>query len=420
MILHSLAALNGLGNGPPLIVVGHGSEAVQEAVGDRAEFVLQAEQKGTGHAVQQAAAALKKGGDLVLVCNADLPLLRAETLNKLVETQKKNEGPFSLLTVHASQPRGFGRIVRGEDGGVQAIVEEAEATPEQLALTELNVGAYCFRVDWLLPALENLKPSAKKGEIYLTDLVAVAVNEGQRVQPLALEDASEAIGVNSRVHLAQAEAALRRRINEAWMEAGVTLADPNTTYIDQSVSIGADTLILPNTTLQGATRIGANCRIGPNSILRDTTTGDECRVEASVLEGATLGKGVDVGPFAHLRAGADLADGVHVGNFGEIKNSKLGPGVKMGHFSYIGDATIGAHTNIGAGTITANYDGENKNPTEIGENVFIGSDTMLVAPLKIGEGARTGAGAVVTKDVPPHTVVVGVPARAIRKLEKKD
>ncbi|MQC25825.1 MAG: UDP-N-acetylglucosamine diphosphorylase/glucosamine-1-phosphate N-acetyltransferase [Chloroflexi bacterium] len=420
MIQHSLAALASISDQVPVVVVGHGAEAVQETVGDAAEFVLQAEQLGTGHALQQAQSALQNKADLVVVCNADLPLISADSLQKLVAAQQGYDGPFSLLTVESEAPRGFGRIVRGDQGQVLAIVEEAEATPEQLALSELNVGAYCFAAEWLWPALEKLKPSAKKGEIYLTDLVEIANSDNLRVTPVLLDDPAEAIGVNTRVHLSQAEAALRRRINEAWMLAGVTILDPNTTYIDRAVQIGQDSTILPNTILQGETHIGENSTIGPNSIIRHSRIGDACKIEASVVEYATIGNHVDAGPFAHLRKGAHLDDGVHIGNFGEVKNSHLGPGVKMGHFSYIGDATIGANTNIGAGTITANYDGKNKNHTEIGENVFIGSDTMLVAPLKIGAGARTGAGAVVTKDVAPNTVVVGIPARAIRKLESPD
>jgi bifunctional UDP-N-acetylglucosamine pyrophosphorylase/glucosamine-1-phosphate N-acetyltransferase len=220
------------------------------------------------------------------------------------------------------------------------------------------------------------------------------------------------------VHLAEASLLLRERINQAWMLAGVTLIDPSTTYIETSVSLGIDTVIWPNTHLRGATQIGENCDIGPNTIIQSTKIGDGCKVRASVLEQAEVEDGVDIGPFAHLRKGAHLASGVHMGNFGEVKNSYLGPGTKMGHFSYIGDATIAEDVNIGAGTITCNFDGKQKHPTVIEEGVFIGSDTMLVAPIKIGKGARTGAGSVVTKDVPPHTLAVGVPARPIRKLEQ--
>ncbi|HIE57602.1 MAG TPA: bifunctional UDP-N-acetylglucosamine diphosphorylase/glucosamine-1-phosphate N-acetyltransferase GlmU, partial [Anaerolineales bacterium] len=225
------------------------------------------------------------------------------------------------------------------------------------------------------------------------------------------------IGINTRIHLAEATARMQERINRRWMLAGVTLLDPSTTYIEVEVAIGQDTVIGPNTHLQGKTSIGRNCSIGPNAIVRNTQIGDHCEVFASVLEDAVIENNVDVGPFGHLRKGAHLAEGVHMGNFGEVKNSYLGAGSKMGHFSYLGDATLGSNVNIGAGTITCNYDGVNKNPTKIGDNAFIGSDTMLVAPLEIGAAARTGAGAVVTKDVPPDTLAVGVPARNIRKLK---
>ena len=420
MLRYSLMALSAVSEGAPIVVVGHGADEVQAAAGDEAEFVLQAERLGTGHAVLQAKSAAK-GADLIVVCNADMPLLRAESFQELVAAQKRSQAAFTMTTVDSDQPRGFGRVVRDEDnGGVLAIVEEAEASEEQKRIPELNVGAYCFDAGWLWPALERLQPSKKKGEYYLTDLVALAQKDGQRVEAVVLDDRSEAIGVNTRVHLAQAEAAMRARFNAGLMESGVSMQDPASTYIDFGVEIGQDTLILANTTIEGGTRIGANCRIGPNSIIRASQIGAGCKIEASVIEFATIEEDVDIGPFSHMRKGAHLEQGVHIGNYAEVKNSRLGPGVKMGHFSYIGDAQIGANTNIGAGTITANYDGENKNPTEIGEDVFIGSDTMLVAPLKIGKGARTGAGAVVTKDVPPNTIVVGIPARAIRKVKDAD
>lgn len=401
----------------PVVIIGHGSDEVRKELGEQAEFAIQAEQLGTGHAVQQAASLLQGQADLVLVVAADMPLLTEATLRQLVETQKNNTGPLSMLTLLADEPRGFGRVVRDAQGRPQAIVEEAQATAEQLAIHELNAGAYCIRAEWLWDALTRI-PLSPKGEYYLTDLVEIAVADGVSVQALTLEEASEAIGINTRVHLAEAEALLRRRINRAWMLAGVTILDPATTYIEPSVTLGADTVIWPNTHLRGVTRIGENCEIGPNTIIRSTQVGDGCKVLSSVLEQAEVEDGVDIGPFAHLRKGAHLASGVHMGNFGEVKNSYLGPGTKMGHFSYIGDATIAEDVNIGAGTITCNFDGKQKHPTVIEQGVFIGSDTMLVAPVKIGEGARTGAGSVVTKDVPPYTLAVGVPARPIRKLEK--
>lgn len=418
MLFYGLEAAQQASTETPVLVVGYKAEAVRQVVGDVAQYVLQEQQLGTGHAVMQAEALLKGQTDYVIVTYADMPLLRPETLKKLVETQKNNPGPISLVTVIAPDPRGFGRIIRQPDGSVAAIVEEAAATPEQLNVTELNVGAYCFSADWLWDTLHRIPISAKV-EYYLTDTVAAAVKADLPVQAIVMDDMIETIGINTRVHLAEAEAAMRQRVNRAHMLSGVTMIDPASTYIEPGVQIGSETTIWPNTYLHGKTSIGPGCTIGPNSIIRDTQIGPNCTVLSSVLEGAVLEAGVDVGPFARLRKGAHLCEGVHMGNFGEVKDSTLGPHVKMGHFSYIGNATIGAETNIGAGTITCNYDGEKKHPTVIGENVFIGSDTMLVAPIKIGDGARTGAGAVVTKDIAADMLAVGAPARSIKKLERK-
>ena len=403
----------------PVVVVGHSGDDVRESIQEKAEFAVQEPQLGTGHAVMQARELLDGTAAQVLVTYADMPLLQTDTLRELVAAQQSNRGSLSMLTLQVDEARGFGRVMRDQSGKVTGIIEEAQATPEQLSIKELNAGVYCFDGRWLWQALPRIDLSPK-GEYYLTDLVAMAVGEGLNVEAVSLTDPQEAIGINNRVHLAEAEAILRQRINKAWMIAGVTISDPATTYIEPGVDIGQDTVILPKTHLQGTTRIGEDCQIGPNTIVLDTQIGNRCRINNSVLESAILEDLVDIGPFAHLRKGAHLARGVHMGNFGEVKNSYLGPGTKMGHFSYMGDATTGADVNIGAGTITCNYDGERKHPTDIEEGAFIGSDTMLVAPVKIGRGARTGAGSVVTRDVPPDTVVAGVPARAIRKLEKDD
>jgi bifunctional UDP-N-acetylglucosamine pyrophosphorylase/glucosamine-1-phosphate N-acetyltransferase len=419
MLWHVLQAIGVLTSEKPFVVVGHGAEQVEAFVGQSAQCVLQEPQLGTGHAVMQVAPYLKGKTDYVIVTYADMPLLQGKTFRQLYETQKNNAGPLSMLTVIAEDPREFGRIIRKEDGTVGAIVEEYVASPEQLQVKELNVGAYCFSADWLWDALERIELSPK-GEYYLTDTIQLAVQEGSPVQALVHDDLAETIGINTRVHLAEAEAAMRQRINRDLMLAGVTMVDPASTYIDVGVRIGRDTIIMPNTFVQGNTSIGEGGRIGPGSLIRDSQLGFGCKVLMSVMEGAVLEDEVDIGPFARLRKGAHLSRGVHMGNFGEVKDSTLGPGVKMGHFSYIGNATIGANTNIGAGTITCNYDGEEKYPTEIGEGAFIGSDTMLVAPLKIGKRARTGAGSVVTKDVPDDSLAVGMPARVIRKLRKRD
>ena len=419
MLWHVLEALKSAATEKPVVVVGHGAEAVQKYLGESADCVLQEPQLGTGHAALQAEPLLKGKTDLVIVTYADMPLLRGETFQQLVETQRLNPGPLTLLTVIADDPRGFGRIVRKSDGTVQAIVEEYVATPKQQQIKELNVGAYCFRADWLWDALHRIEKNPKKGEYYLTDIVEIAAEDHLPVQAVVHDDFIETIGINTRVHLAEAEAAMRLRINREHMLNGVSMLNPAETYIEAGVKIGKDTLILPNTYLHGNTEVGEGNVIGPNAIIRDTKIGNRCRILASVMEGAVLEDDVDMGPFARLRKGAHLKNHVHMGNFGEVKDSTLHEGVKMGHFSYIGNANIGANTNIGAGTITCNYDGEKKHPTEIGEDAFIGSDTMLVAPLKLGNGARTGAGAVVTKNVPDDTLVVGMPARAIRKLERK-
>lgn len=419
LVWHAIQAARQASGQVPVVVIGHGGEAVRQAVGEAGLFAIQEQQLGTGHAVLQAQDTVQEKTGLVLVTSGDMPLLTPESLTALITAQQENPGPISLLTVFAQDPRGFGRILRNEAGDVQAIVEEAEATPEQLTIHELNVGAYCFSAEWLWPALQRI-PVSRTGEYFLTDLVEIAAAQELAVKALVLEDPAEAIGINTRVHLAEAEALLRARINRRWMLDGVSIIDPQSTYIEPGVRIGQDTVVWPNTYLGGDTVIGKECTLGPNTWIRDSQVGDQCQIFASVVERAQLENHVDVGPFSRLRKGTHLADHVHMGNFGETKNSYLGPGTKMGHFSYIGDATIGENVNIGAGTITANYDGENKNPTVIGANAFIGSDTMLIAPLKIGEGARTGAGSVVTKDVPPGTVVVGMPARAIQKIKPKD
>ena len=419
LIEYSLDAVKGLTASAPVVVIGHGADSVRKTVGEAARFVVQQPQLGTGHAVMSAEQLLREEADLLIVTTADMPLIRPETLKQLVEAQVSNNGPITMLTGIADDPRGFGRIIRGVDNSVQAIVEEAAATPEQRAIHELNLSIYCFDAKWLWGALKRIKLSAK-GEYYLTDVVAIAREDEKSVKAIVLEDLEEAIGINTRVHLAEAEAILRKRINRQWMEYGVTITDPASTYIGPDVRIGRDSIIGPNTHLRGKTVIGEETTIGPNCILEDAQIGSHCTLLAAVIEKAVVEDNVSMGPFAHLRKGAHLMKGVHMGNFGEVKDSTLRPGVKMGHFSYIGNADIGENTNIGAGTITCNFDGVNKNPTVIGANVFIGSDTMLVAPLNIGENARTGAGSVVTHDVPAGEVVVGVPARPHRKVKKSD
>jgi bifunctional UDP-N-acetylglucosamine pyrophosphorylase/glucosamine-1-phosphate N-acetyltransferase len=407
-----------------VLVVGHEADQVRAALtpvlGEDGDtdlvLVQQHEQLGTGHAVLQAREPLFRAGGRVLVLYGDMPLLSTETLSQLVALQRRTKAVVSMLVLRSGADLGFGRVLRDARGRVRAIVEEKACTPEQLSIQELNAGVYCFDARWLWDALPRL-PLGPHGEYYLTDLIGLAAQEDRQVADLVSEDADELLGINTRSHLAQAETAVQRRIRERWMQEGVTLIDPAATYIDVDVQISADTVIWPQTYLQGETRIGRACEIGPGTVVRNSTVGDRCRVELSVLEDARMEDDCDIGPFGHLRRGAHMGPGAHVGNFGEIKNSTLGPGSKMGHFSYLGDAKVGANVNIGAGTITCNYDGQSKHQTIIEDGAFIGSDTMLVAPVRVGRGARTGAGSVVTRDVPPGAVVLGVPARV--KTERR-
>jgi bifunctional UDP-N-acetylglucosamine pyrophosphorylase/glucosamine-1-phosphate N-acetyltransferase len=419
MIEYAVRVAQASGAEKTVVVIGHGADEVQQYLGDRVQYAVQTEQLGTGHAVMAARDEISKEFDYILVSNGDMPLLTEETLKQLVDTQKKNTGPISLMTMISEDSFGFGRIVRGKDNSVIAIVEEVQCSPEQLAIQELNVSAYCFDAKWLWQVLPRL-PLSPKGEYYLTDLVGLAVNDGLKVAALTMKDYHEALGINTRVHLSEAEAAMRQRIVERHMLNGVTVIDPASTYVEDSVTIGLDTTLQPNTFLRGETIIGEDCVIGPNTIISDCQVGNGCVILAVVMEKAIVEDGVDMGPFARLRKGAHLGSGVHMGNFGEVKDSYLGEGTKMGHFSYIGNAKIGKDVNIGAGTITCNYDGEKKHPTVIGDRVFIGSDTMLVAPLILEDDARTGAGAVVTHDVRAGELVVGVPAKPIRKKKSSE
>ena len=420
IVFHALDAVLPYVDLAPVLVTGFGGEQVREelarAYGSAVTFALQAEQLGTGHAVRSAEDQLRGKADMLLVTFGDMPMLRPETIERLIQNHRETGSTLTMTSVIGDLPRGFGRVVRSSDGSVQAIVEEAVATPEQLKIREYNISAYCFDAEWMWQNLEKLKPSPK-GEFYITDLVAEAKAQACRVEAVVLEDPAEGLGINNRVDLADCERALRKRINQQWMLAGVSFLDPDTTTVEMDVTIGQDTVLYPNTHLRGRTSIGENCVIGPDTTLLHTSVGDNSVIQYSTAEKATVGSHVTMGPFCHLRSGAVLKDYVHLGNFGEVKDSTLGEHTKMGHFSYIGNALIGKDVNIGAGTITCNFDGKAKHLTEIGDETFIGSDTMLVAPLKIGKRAKTAAGAVVTHDVPDETLVVGVPARP---RERKD
>ncbi len=424
LIEWSLQAVDELSDLRPVVVVGHARKQVQNILGERVDYCVQEELLGTGHALMQTKELLYQRADQVLVLYSDMPLLRPETLTMLTQLRADSTQPqrrptaLSLLTVERIESQGFGRVVRDENGAVREIVEEVDCTPEQFAIRELNPGVYCFDAQWLWENISLLAPSPS-GEYYLTDMVGIAVEKGERIETV-LAAPDETFGINDRSQLAVAAQALRQRINTAHMLSGVTIVDPTSTYIDADVIIGQDSTIYPGTHLQGRTTVAADCRIGPNSRIVDSVIGDACRVEYSVIEQARMERGSAIGPFGHLRPGAHLGEDVHMGNFGEVKNSYLGTGVKMGHFSYIGDATVGENVNIGAGSITCNFDGVSKNRTILGDDVFLGSDTLLVAPVTLGARARTGAGAVVTRDVEEDTLVYGVPARPARTTEHSD
>jgi bifunctional UDP-N-acetylglucosamine pyrophosphorylase/glucosamine-1-phosphate N-acetyltransferase len=408
MVAYVVDAARELTGARPLVVVGHGAEQAQKALGDAADIVLQEPQWGAGHAVLQARVALEGKADIILVVHGDTPFISMQTLKAMLDYHARENATASLLTCYPPDPLRFGRIVRDGAGHVQAVVELDGAAPEQEAIHECNSGIQCFQADWLWSHIEQLP--VKRGEQHLADLVEMAVAERRTVAALN-GDSDEALGIDDRARLAWAETKMRARINERLMLYGVTMIDPATTYVEASVTIGTDTVILPNTHLRGQTIIGRECEIGPNAVVEDSVIGDRCVVKASFFEGATLEDDVDVGPFAHLRKGAYLCRHVHMGNFGEVKNSRLGPGTKMGHFSYLGDADVGADVNISCGVITCNFDGKNKHKTVIGPGAFVGSDTMLRAPVTIGKNAVTGAGSVVTRDVPDGALAYGVPAR---------
>ncbi len=426
MIFHSLRAVGQAGIPPErtLVVIGYEGEQVRQAVAARGPYLFadQPEQLGTGHAVMMAQTAMQSlipTAEHVMVIYGDNALLRPQTLRRLISTQLEMRPLVTMATAETDDPTGYGRIVRDPSSGrLRSIVEQADLAADQLSIKEFNPGMYVFRAKWLWPALSRLQKSPK-GEYYLTDLpgfAAEALDIG--VETVAVE-AEEILGINDRVQLAEVSAILRARILREWMLAGVSITDPASTFISPDSQIGADTVIEPNTHLRGRCRIGSDCVIGPNSLLIEAQLGDRCRVLASMIEHSTLEENVTIGPYSHVRPGCYIESGVSMGNFAEASRSRVGSGTKQSHFSFLGDATVGSNVNVAAGVITANYDGVNKNKTVIGSRVFLGCDTILRAPITIGDEATTGAGSVVTKNVEPGVTVVGLPARPIRRKQPK-
>ncbi len=417
---HVLAALQPLGLGQTLVVVGHGADAVQayaDAHWQGTRYAVQEQQLGTGHALMQAAAQLQADTAIktVLVLMGDAPLITTDSLAQLIDAQRESGAYLALLTTEAANPYRYGRIVRDsvEREQVLRIVEEKDANAAERLISEINTGIYAIDAAWLWQSLPQIAPSLRSGEYYLTDLLQMAASAGKvAAVELGAAGYAEAIGIDERVKLAEAEATVQQRLRRELMLAGVTMPDPGTVYLHMDVQIGEDTIILPGTFIEQGTVIGRDCEIGPNTRLRGAKIGDRVRITASYVEDSVIEDDVDMGPFCHIRRGTYIESHAHLGNFVEMKQTRFGSASASGHFSYLGDATIGRHVNIGAGTITANYDGTpNKKQTTIEDGAFIGVDTMLIAPLHVGEAARTGAGAVVRRDVPPGYTAVGIPAR---------
>ena len=403
---HVICACRSAGISRIGVVVGHEANAVKAGLGDGVEYALQETPRGTGDAVSAAQALLGDWTGTIVVLVGDMPLLPVESLQVLLQSHRDSGAAATLLTALSEDATGYGRIVRGANGGVLRIVEEKDATPKERALREWNPSIYAFRGPELWSALADVRPDNAQGEFYLTDTVGILVARGKRVEAVPAADPRFVLGVNNRVELAHVAALMRTRINESLMLSGVSLTDPATTYIDADVEIGQDTVIEPNTYLLGGTRIGEDCRIGPGARIERSRIGNNVKISLSQVTESVLEDGVRVGPFAHLRPKTHLGPNVKIGDFVEVKNATLGRGAQASHLSYIGDADIGAGTNIGAGAITCNYDGHKKYRTVVGENAFIGSNTTLIAPITIGDGAFIAAGSPVPEDVPPGALAI--------------
>jgi bifunctional UDP-N-acetylglucosamine pyrophosphorylase / glucosamine-1-phosphate N-acetyltransferase len=412
LIAYVLDAARAATGADPVVVISPATAAVRDAFPEGVAFALQERPDGTGDALRAGLDAVPPGADEVVVLNGDVPLIEAHVVIGLLERRRRAGAAVALVSFDAWEPGRLGRVIRTADGErVARIVEVTDATPEDLEATEVNAGLYAFDATWLRAAIGRLTPSPATGELYLTQLVDLANADGRPVVAHEAPDDGTLDGINDRVQLAEATAMLRERINVAWMRAGVTMLDPATAFVDAGVELAPDVTLEPNVILAGRTRVGEGTVIGAGSQLVDSVVGPRCRIWASILERSTVEEGTTIGPFSHLRPGSSIGRGVELGNFAEVKNSRLEAGVKQHHMSYLGDAHVGEGTNVGAGTITANYDGVHKHHTEIGKGVFLGVDTMLRAPVTLGDGARTGAGAVVTRDVPAGKLAVGVPAR---------
>lgn len=426
LIAHVCRAAKSLNPDAIFVVVGHQAseveEAARKAVGDLSRFVLQKEQRGTGDAVASARDQLANSKSLLLVLSGDVPMIRTSTLERLVEQHRQNKADCTILSVRLENPTGYGRVLRDQHGSLQKIVEQKDATDEERQVKEINSGIYCFDTIKLFDALTRISPANKQGEYYLTDVPGMLLAEGGRVDIYLNQDAREVSGINTRAELAEFENLLRRNTVRGLMtEGGVTFIDPSHAYISAEASIGADTIIYPGVAIEGSSVVGEGCVIRAGVRITNSRLGNNVVVkDHSIIVDSDIEANCSIGPFAHLRMNAKLEETATIGNFVEVKKSRIGRGTKAMHLTYLGDATIGERTNIGAGTVTCNYDGKHKHETIIEDDVKIGSDTMLVAPVRVGKGAVTGAGSVVTKDVPDHSLVAGVPAMIKKKLKNSE
>jgi len=429
MLSYVLDAVEAAGVELSVVVAGYGADLVTREVAGRAQVVLQEQQLGTAHALLQTRSLLQDFGGQVLVLCGDTPLIEPATLVKLVESHRSSGAAATLLTTELAEPAGYGRVMRDERGHVLRIVEEKDASPQEKNVHEVNTGIYCFESEGLFEALEKVTPDNAQGEYYLTDLVEAYRASDKIVGAVRLANPVEATGINDRVQLAEVERVIRARVIQEIMLNGVTVLDPQSTFVDRSVRIGVDTVIYPFTILEGQTSIGEDCIIGPHTRLVDAEVGDGVTIQNSIILESHIGNRCTIGPFAYIRPETVLGEGVKVGDFVEIKKSQIGNGSKVPHLAYVGDATLGRDVNIGAGTITCNFDGQKKWPTYIGDRAFIGSNTNLVAPVRIGAGATTGAGSTITKDVPDgalgleraqQTVIPDWENRKKKKAEKAD
>jgi bifunctional UDP-N-acetylglucosamine pyrophosphorylase / glucosamine-1-phosphate N-acetyltransferase len=412
MLAYVLGAAEAVSGMKPLVVYSPATEEITKVFEGAADFALQATPLGTADAVKAALAVAPAGAPEILVLSGDVPLVDADLLDELIELRRSHDAAVALVGVQMEDPSGLGRVIRSDDGEeVLRVVEEKDATEAEREIAEVNAGVYVFDAAWLRRRIGDVAASPVTGEFYLPALVALAVADRRHVVAVEVENDGTLAGINDRLQLSEAELELRVMINEAHMAAGVTFVDPFRTYVDATVELARDVILEPGVILRGSTKVGEGTRIASGSQVFDTVIGANCVIWASVLESSEVEDEVQIGPFSHLRPGSSIGRKAKLGNFAEVKSSRLDAGVQQHHFSYIGDATLGERTNVGAGTITCNYDGVRKHRTKIGKHVFLGSDTMLVAPIELGDESRTGAGAVVTKNVPAGMLALGVPAR---------